>query len=761
VLLGLQLLAAPAQADGGPAMRKLWVDVQINEQRQPAIALLSIDAGGRWFVRPEDAQGWQLRLPPSDAPEANAGVRIDNVPGLHAHLSAHDSCLQLQADSSLFPPQYLDARRVPMLPQGGLPALFSDYELFALRYGSGSEYSAHVALGASDGRAALTSDWLAHRSVPESGAAAQDAGSVPGWVRLETALGLDYPEYTARLTAGDSISAPGTLGSSVRFAGLHWATDFSVQPTLVPFALPAVSGLATLPSSVDLYLDQSLIDSHPIDSGPFELRNIPVPLGRGDVQLQVKDLLGQEQTFSIPYLVTPQLLAAGLTTSDMAAGIVRENFGLASFDYGGAFVSGMWQRGLSQQWTGGGSFEVTPRSLTARLGGATRLGLDVVASVDPAMSVSPAGVGGAVAANIDSTLRSGSLGIRITAASASYRELGSASLPLRLEVAGQASADLHRMGSVALICVYRDLYGSAASSATTLTYALNLPHAGTLGLAVTRTRGTGADTNATLTLTRALGPRTTASAGLTFDGHSTGLTAGIDRSAPSDSGWGWQLLARSGALAGAAAQLEDRTPYGVGILRWESGAGAASSTSLDWHGGVLWSGQQAWFGRDVTSSAALVELPGIANVRVLQDGQPVGRTDQQGQLLIAPLRPFEDNHLTIVAEDLPLSALVDADAVTVRPYSHGVVSAAFPVVAAASRVLVLKLDAAHYVPAGATVTLASRRFLVGENGLVQLPQLPHAVQALVQWRGGGCTVQLPADADIGSAQQPAVCTATP
>jgi outer membrane usher protein len=317
------------------------------------------------------------------------------------------------------------------------------------------------------------------------------------------------------------------------------------------------------------------------------------------------------------------------------------------------------------------------------------------------------------------------------------------------------------MGSVALICVYRDLYGSAASSATTLSYALNLPHAGTVGLAVTRTSGSGADTSATLTLTRALDRRTTTSVGLVSDGHSTGLTAGIDRSAPSDSGWGWQLLARTGPLAGAGAQVEDRTPYGVGILRWESDTATAPTTSLDWHGGVLWTGQQAWFGRDVTSSAALVELPGLANVRVLQDGQPVGRTDEQGQLLVAPLRPFEDNHLTLAPEDLPLSALVDSDAVTVRPYSHGVVSAAFPVTAVASRTVALKLGVSRYVPAGATLILASRRFLVGENGLIQVPVLQHPLEGRVQWRGGACILHLDAHVTPGSAPDSILCSPAP
>src|SRR6185437_6963810 len=114
-------------------------------------------------------------------------------------------------------------------------------------------------------------------------------------------------------------------------------------------------------------------------------------------------------------------------------------------------------------------------------------------------------------------------------------------------------------------------------------------------------------------------------------------------------------------------------------------------------------------------------VPDLAGLQVLHDGQPVGRTDSEGRILVPALRAFEDNTITVVPEDLPPGAMVDSERIVVRLYSHGVVAAVLDVSATDSAVFVLRIGDADFVPAGAAVAVGGHVFPVGSEGVAQLP----------------------------------------
>jgi len=148
-------------------------------------------------------------------------------------------------------------------------------------------------------------------------------------------------------------------------------------------------------------------------------------------------------------------------------------------------------------------------------------------------------------------------------------------------------------------------------------------------------------------------------------------------------------------------------------------------------------------GQTLSGPAAVVELPDLAGVRVLRDGQPAGRTDEQGRLLVVGLRPFEDNVISYVPEDLPLTALVTGDSLVLRPYSRGVVRAQFPVAAAASEAIEL---ATGQLPARADrrAAHAERPRLPNRQArLAQIPVLKHPMEVVVSWASGRCRLRLP------------------
>jgi len=243
--------------------------------------------------------------------------------------------------------------------------------------------------------------------------------------------------------------------------------------------------------------------------------------------------------------------------------------------------------------------------------------------------------------------------------------------------------------------------------------------------------------------TRFLGGNTSASVDMTSDNGAATAVARVSAAAPLDAGWGWDAAISRGATDSNGIRIQQRSAFGIASA--EIDATSRSKTALlGWQGGILWSADRPWLGQPLSGPAAVVELPDLAGVRILRDGQPAGRTDEQGRILVVGLRPFEENVISYVPEDLPLTALVTGGSLILRPYSRGVVHAQFPVAAAASEAIELQLDNSQPVPAGALLTLNGHDFPVGKQGLVQIPVLKHSLEAVVTWAGGRCRMRLPA-----------------
>jgi outer membrane usher protein len=666
--------------------------------------------------------------------------------------------LRIDADPSAFEAQIIDDTRHVERPDRGVPAVFLGYNLFAEAEGdTGETYSALVEAGSSLGRASFTSSWLGTRTVDSLavGSPGVEAGQ-SGWHRLDTALLLDFPEYTARLTVGDSVTGPGTLGDSVRFTGAHWATDYATRPGITPYSLPVVSGTANVPSSIEVYLNNALVQRTSVDAGPFQLNNIPVPVGEGSVDIRMRDLLGQVQQLSVPYLVSPQIIAAGLTTVELAAGVVREDYGLENFAYGQSFLSGGVLHGLNSDTTLNASAELLRDQFTARGGAALRLTRNITVDLTPSVShASGWGTGGAVNAGIDAVWPAAAFGVHYTDAMPDYLELGSLAPGERLHTqwAAQASTQLGHAGSLGLLYAWRRSYDEPTTAAATLTYNLSLRRFGAIGVFMSNTRSGGStDVIGGITFTSYLGKGVTASVTDTVDNGASTIVMQAGRPAPPDSGFGWEVAHARGQTDTDGLRVDARSSYGTG-------SGEVDATPqgtlgiLSWQGGFLWAGGRPWPAQTLAGPAALVVLPDLGGVEVLHDGQPVGRTDGEGRILVPALRPFEDNTITVVPEDIPLTAMVDSDRITVRPYSHGVVRAVVSVAASESRVFALRLASERdgFVPPGAEVALNEHTYPVGTQGIAQLPVAHAAVDALVSWPGGRCRVRVPAAAVASAA----------
>ena len=219
--------------------------------------------------------------------------------------------------------------------------------------------------------------WGRSTSIRRSGQRLSGLGDVTEdaeLVRLETTLTKDFPDRRASVRVGDSVTSSGSLGRPVRFGGVQLASNFSTDPNFITFPLPTIGGLAEQNSVAEVFLNNTVRVSEEVPAGPFEIDNLPVVTGAGEVQLRVTDLLGREQFLTQSYYVSPRLLKKGLSDYSVDLGFERERFNDADFDYGRPLLIGSESYGFTDTLTGDVRAEISDDRQAFGLGGAALLG---------------------------------------------------------------------------------------------------------------------------------------------------------------------------------------------------------------------------------------------------------------------------------------------------------------------------------------------------------------------------------------------------
>jgi len=125
---------------------------------------------------------------------------------------------------------------------------------------------------------------------------------------------------------GDSFAATTALGGSVILGGVGVTREFALDPYFVRQPLPRLSGAILSPSTLDVYVNGALVRQEAIAPGRFEVRNLPVTNGAGQVSYVVRDSFGRTQEYTSAYYGSPGLLAPGLSDYGYHLGLRRLDF---------------------------------------------------------------------------------------------------------------------------------------------------------------------------------------------------------------------------------------------------------------------------------------------------------------------------------------------------------------------------------------------------------------------------------------------------
>lgn len=718
---------------------ELLLDVRLNEQSWHETDLLlgfGNTPDNDLYAKGSDLRRWRLRLPAA-SPYLYHGenyYRLKAIHGLSYRVDLASETLWITAPADAFNGTQVDGLfgqnpEPQATPFGG----FLNYDFLGTHNATLTSINGLFAAG-------IFNNW----GVGTSSFIGDNIGHAHSrWTRLDSVWTHDDPAAMTTLQLGDSITRGGMTGLALRMGGIQYGTNFATQPYSVTFPLPTLAGQAALPSTVQLYVNGTLKESRQVPPGPFSIPAVPTVTGPGTATLVVRDLLGREQLITSSFYASSNLLKTGLNDYSFALGKLRDNYGLASNDYGAFAASGLFRHGFSDEFTGELRAEASAGLEDASAGGTWAMPAAGAFSTALAFSHGTLGRGTLGLFSYQWQGEILSAGLNAQLASPRFTELGYAGLPApHTQIAASLGFFMGRAGSTAFAYLDQDSPLFGHTRMLTASYSLNIGNCGFLSASAYHTLSS-TNNGVTLMFTVPFGARSSASFGVQRQNNTDQGFAQVQENLPAGTGSGYRVSLQTGAHALNQAEYDYQNnvgTYRVGALN----TAGATSYQAEASGALAFIGGGVFPARQINGAFGLVEVPGIPDVTVYSNNQPVGSTDKNGNALIPILRPYQNNPVSLGAGSIPMSAQVNVLQQDAVPRFNSGVIVKFPITSTRGATLTIKLADGKALPAGASVGIVGQpqTFPVGLDGEVYLTGLAAQNTLRADWNGQSCDIQL-------------------
>ncbi|MDE2345440.1 MAG: fimbrial biogenesis outer membrane usher protein, partial [Gammaproteobacteria bacterium] len=723
-----QITTAPTTA-GAPIEQLL--EVHLNQQAWHETDLL-LGFGGtpetNLSASAADLQRWRLQLP-DITPYVYQGEKyypLNSIPGLKYHVDPATETLWITAPAALFTGTIVDGL-FPENPQpqhtpwGG----YLNYDFLGTSNPAQSTINSLMEAG-------VFNDW----GVGTSSFLGQDINHAHSqWIRLDTTWTHDDPNNMTTLQLGDSINNPGMTGLAVRMGGIQYGTNFATRPYFINFPLPTIGGQAAVPSTVQLYVNGLLKETQQVPPGPFSIPAVPVVTGPGTATIVVQDMLGHQQVITSSFYASENLLKPGLNDYSFSAGMLRDNYGLVSNDYGPSAATGTFRHGFTDTFTGELRAENSGSLKDFSIGGV--FATPSAGIFNTALAMAHSGLGNGVLGQVGYQWQGQyfNAGANLQMASPNFTELGYNGLPApHTQATASIGAFLGRGGSVSLAYLDQDspLYGQARL--LTANYSVNVGTNGFFTANAFHSLTAVSDNGILLMFTMPFGERSNVSAGVQNQNGVDQGFAQVQENLPAGTGSGYRLSAQVGPDPVNQAEYDYQNgvgSYRIGALNNQGQTSYAGEAA----GSLAFIGGGVYPTRQIQGAFGLVQVPGIPNVTVYADNQPVATTDKNGDALVPVMRPYQNNPISLDAGTLPLSTQVASLQENAVPRFNSGVVVKFPITSMRGATLTIKLENGKPLPAGAFGQIKGQpqKFPVGLNGEAYITGLAPNNLIIASW----------------------------
>lgn len=756
---------ARANATASPSEALVVYDVTLNED--PVGSWLLIGQQGRWFAPEEAFRAWRLPVRDDSPHLLRHGQRwlaLHALAGLRIQEDSARQALAIWLDPSLFEATRLNAGDTPPPSASPVePALFLNLDLNythlqVRRVPAASEVAAFAEVGWSSASGVLTSTLMGRQALGNS----TSLGSLPAWVRLETAFARQDPAQGLSLRLGDSVTRTGITGRSVYFGGVQWGTNTDGAGGRDTGPKSVIAGTSPTPGTVELFVNDVLRQTSRVPSGPFAI-DVPPLLGLdGQVRVVVRDLLGRETVISQPIFRVADQLDEGMRDWSVAVGAVRQRLGLKSNDYGERFGAALLRLGLTKALTSEWQGHWSARSQSLGMGMTWTLpphGLAFQAGLTASRGEgTPPGSEWLLGAEMRRGPHTAS--VRLTQRSAGHRVLGEEGAQAMTSAMAHYAVSLGHGSTLGLGAAWVQPRQQVAIASYSASFGTRLPGGASFNLIASQTRGQVSASQLTFALQMPLPGQTAHS--LHLGRRDKALDAYVSASGSQDR-TSWRVQAgRQDNRDHAEASLwqgTDRSHWSAN-LRASPGLQALR---LGWQGGLIAMGGRLRATHKVNGSFALVEVPGIEGALVGPHGDDQTSTDSEGFALVTDLPHDVPTPIRLNPESLPLGADVPTLERTGVPRWRSGIRLRFPVRAGRSAMVQLRTPDGLPLRAGANVLVDDdpQRFVVGPRGETFITGLRGEHKLSVRGDGLNCRAHLAMPA--GSTQDierigPITCT---
>lgn len=730
------LAAEPPQSrDQAETVSTVFLAIVVNDQPVRFNARL-ISVSGLLHITGDDLRKIRMNVPANGAFQYRDReyYPLDELPGVDHTLDDAAQTLHLEARSDAFEGTEIESSRWTLAePSAGTGGVLN-YDLTLSRADDDTQFGGFGEVVAFTPGFTAANSFLVRSNGDDH------------LVRLDTRVARDRPDKLDRFVLGDAISFPGSIGRAVRFAGVQWASDFTQDPTFIPFTRPGIAGESALPSTVEVYVNDLLTFREDVPAGPFSIDELPVVTGAGDVRMVVTDLLGREQVVALPFYASRRILAPGISEFAYELGALRRNFGSESFDYDTGFARATRRYGLNRTLTGELQAEGTRDHGTLGLAATRLIGETGVLELAVAGSRHrDAGNGLLAAVGFERISRTSSLGFRVDYFSEDFVQLGREldRRRLRLQARLNGSLFLRRAGSIGFALVEQRQHDDINRRFLTLNYSRRLPGGFALRASVTRIQASERDHVLAVTLTRRIGNRTSASSTLRHSERGDQASLSVLKSPPRGRGGGYLARADRGLSDRVQATGIWQEEFARFIGEIDHGNGNTAYRA-GMAGGIAFLGGGVFPSRRLDQSFAVIDAAGYSGVTVYHENHPVATTNSRGLALVPGLRPWEPNRIRLDQRALPLEVELGESEIEVVPRARSGVFTRFPAYDRRGVTLRLVRIDGRPVPAGATARWedTGEEFPVGMDGLVYATGLGTEGVLLVRWNGTACSAHI-------------------
>jgi outer membrane usher protein len=725
-----QATALPAGANPNES-RDLYLEVMLNGQRTALIAHFR-ELDGRLFATGKDLDSLGIaidRLGIADTAE----VRLDDIAGLRYRYDAAHQAIDLQVPDSIRKPYRFDTRELSATP----PATSSR--------GLVINYDAFVQTD-TDQRLALYSEerYFDPYGVFSTTGIAYLYSDLSRYTRYDTSWSHSDPATLNTTQIGDTISSSLAWTRSIRMAGFQWRSNFALRPDLVTFPVPALSGTAVVPSSVDLYINSIRQYSGNVPSGPFIVNNVPGITGAGQATVITHDALGRTVETSVPLYVDTRMLTQGLSSYSFEAGFLRRNYGIDSFDYDPRPAASASARyGVNSALTLESHAEATAGLYNVGAGALVRLGMAGV--VNGSFSGSAGRLAGTqVSLGYELIEPHFSIDAQTIRAFSNYGDLAARDgtpVPTATDTVTMALPFFrHQTFSVSYIG-YR--FPQAPSSEIgSVSYTLDFGNLASVNVSAYQDFAQRSSRGVFLSLSFGLGNNTSINASVGRQGGQSNYNLNAVRPPNYDGGWGWGVQAGdTGSVPFQQGQLQYLGNDGevTGVVQNLAGH---TSGSVDVTGAFVLMDHAVEPSRRIDDGFALVSTDGVAGIPVLHENRVIGTTDSTGHLLIPDLNSYQQNRVSIDSMKLPADAHIATTSFDLVPQAQSGVLAHFGVTRYDAASLILHDVDGKVLPPGSRVhqVESGKDTIVGYDGMTFVDGLQPTNHLIVTNGASRCSV---------------------